>query len=64
MKSAETESSVNIDVNAFAIIGETLSTSTLPIASALPFCTSVSVVTILSIGVSFNFSTEPSEKIP
>ena len=64
MKRAETESSVNIDVSAFAIIVETLSTLTLPNSLELPFCVKVSVTIILSIGASLSISTDPSEKIP
>ena len=64
IKRAETESSANIDVSAFAIIPETLRTSTLPSASELPFCARVSVTTISSIGASLSVSTEPSENIP
>ena len=64
MNKADTESSVNIDVSAFAIIVETLRTSTFPSCDELPFCRSVSVTIILSIGASLSFSTEPSENIP
>ena len=46
MNSADTESSANIDVNAFAIIEETERTFTLPMSSIFPFCERVSVVTI------------------
>ena len=64
MNSADTESSANIDVNAFAIIEETERTFTLPMASIFPFCERVSVVTISSIGAFFKFSIASSEKIP
>ena len=64
MNKADTESSVNIDVSAFAIIVETLSISTFPNCEELPFWRSVSVTTILSIGASLSISTDPSENIP